>query len=138
MATDLGLRFDPEAKPIEVRNADLAFAHSVDQMLKHGPGGLPISRSSASAAEDHAAHLISQTPDFFRISRGSVALCKVEELLLLVLPGLNAVLARDVRWEGDALPHGIVPGPHDIIMHQIGAVPCWITLNCTRNRDQAS
>jgi hypothetical protein len=80
------LRFDPEAKLIEVRDANRAVAHSVDQVL----GGCPLatcsnSRSSASVAEDHPAHLIAQSFDFFRIGRAPEALGKVEKLLLSLL-----------------------------------------------------
>jgi hypothetical protein len=89
----LRLRFDPEAKSIEVGNADLAVRAFCRSDADARPrADCSSSRSSASAAEDHPAHFVSQTLDFFRVSGGSEAFGKVEEFLLLVLLGFNAVL----------------------------------------------
>ena len=99
-------------------------------------GGLFTNRRhgiSASAAEDHAAHLIAQPLDVLGIFRSAEALGQGEKLLLLALLGLQAALDQfnqdpvgaqpagprqvanlycDTRWQSDALPHGLGFGPH--------------------------
>ena len=103
----------------------------------------PSSRSSASAAENHSAHLIAQPLNLLWIGCVPEPLSKVEEFLLLLFFCLDPVLdelhqhpvgaetpgsrhgtdlCRDIGWEADTLSNNLVCGSHNTIMHHIGAV----------------
>src|ERR1035438_902719 len=106
------------------------------------PADCPNPRSSASVAENHAAHLIAQASDFFRVGGTPEALGQFEEFLLFALlrlhPALDefhqhpvgahsalfrqgASLGGDVRRQANALPYRLVCRSHSTIMHQRGA-----------------
>jgi hypothetical protein len=59
-----------------------------DQADGRPRAGCPNSRSSASVAKNHTAHLIAQPSDFIGIDGGAEALGKLEELLFLAVLNL--------------------------------------------------
>src|ERR1035437_2674192 len=91
----------------------------------------PGRQRRASLAEDHAAHLIAEPSGFLGIGRGAETFGKVEELLLLALPGLQAVLdqlnqhrvgAQPAGFrQAHALPYDLICRPHATIMDHVGA-----------------
>jgi hypothetical protein len=108
---------------------------------------LPNSRFWASAAEDHAAQLIAEALDLFRVGRLTEALCEFEEVLLFTLVRFDPVfdqlyqhaigaeaaafrdpshLGRHACGEADALAHRLCRCLHVSSMHQNGAVPRMI------------
>ncbi len=84
---------DPEASVIQIRDADLAVTHPLDQMSPHPLGQVsPSDRVAASAAEDHSAKFIAQAVGRFRILLVAETLSQGEKLLLFSPLCVDAVL----------------------------------------------
>src|SRR5437764_560378 len=91
----------------EVSDTNRPFAHPIYQVLSD----TWRQRFLASAAKDHAAHLITHTFDLFRIGAAPEALGEVEEFLLFALLSLEAVL--DELQQHANSRHAGAPGQHD-------------------------
>jgi hypothetical protein len=86
------LRLDPEAKLIEIGDADCPVAHSVDQMLTNAAREIvPTFDPGHSSAKNHAAQLVTETFGLFRVGGVAETLGELEELLLLALLSLDAI-----------------------------------------------
>jgi len=135
-------RLDPEAKLIEIRDADRAITHPLDQMLPYPFGqAVPAFELRHLAAEDHAAELIAQAASRFGILLVAETLSQGKKLLLFPLLCVNAVLdqlqqhtilaqlsalghathlLRHLGRQADALTNRLLSHFHNTIMHQNG------------------
>jgi len=94
---DVWLGFHPKPQLVEVFEANVAVAHSLDQMIAHG-GGQPSpsldlhSSALVLVAKHEAAQLVSQLLDLFRVVGGAEAFRQLEECFLFLLLGFDSLL----------------------------------------------
>lgn len=124
------LGFDPQAKLVEIGDADRSVAHAIYEMAANVLREIvPTCDLRHSCAEHHPAQLIAETLGFRGVGGAAESLSQFEEFLLLALLGFDAVfdelnehavgadpavfrqtpdLGGGFSREGDALTDGLV------------------------------
>ena len=131
--------FNPNPKLIKVSDADASIPHPVRQVLADSP--CPRFRGGASVAKNHAAQIIPEASNVFRVGGCAVTLGKFKELSLFALLGVDplfhefnndpvgakasllgqaAHMPRGVCRKAHGLANNFVRSTHNTIIHQNG------------------
>jgi len=131
--------FNPNPKLIKVSDADASIPHPVRQVLADSP--CPRFRGGASVAKNHAAQIIPEASNVFRVGGCAVTLGKFKELSLFALLGVDplfhefnndpvgakasllrqaAHMPRRVCRKAHGLANNFVRSRHYTIIHQNG------------------